>query len=92
MAELAALAVAEPKPLPTLETLALAAVPDAVLFQFLKDFCGPPIAKLYLPMFIKRLTKKQLQDMALTIPWDHPLAREMDFALHKRRLKGKTTF
>jgi len=77
--------------LKSLETLALEAMPNDAFFQFLYMYYHAPIAKMYLPKFLERCAVEDMERLSRTIPWDHPLAREMDFTVHKRRMKGKTT-
>ena len=76
--------------LKSLETLALNAVPNHAMFQLLRDFYDAPVAQQYLPLFLERCSNEELESLSRTIPWDHPLARKMDWTVHQRRLKGKT--
>ena len=78
--------------LKSLETLALEFMPKEEMFKFLYLYFHAPIAKTYLPKFLEKCSIEELERMSRTIRWDHPLAREMDLAVHKRRLKGKTCF
>ena len=76
--------------LKSLETLALKAVPNQTMFQLLRDYYDAPFAQQYLPLFLERCSSEEMEALSRTIPWDHPLARKMDWTVHQRRLKGKT--
>jgi len=76
--------------LKSLETLALNAVPNQSMFQLLRDYYDAPFAQQHLPLFLERCSLEEMEALSRTIPWDHPLARKMDWTVHQRRLKGKT--
>ena len=78
--------------LKSLETLALNAVPNHAMFQFLSTYYHAPVAQLYLPQFLEKCDIEEMEALSRTLPWDHPLARKMDWTVHQRRLKGKTLF
>jgi len=76
----------------SLETLALKAVPNQSMFTLLRDFYDAPFAQQHLPLFLERCSSEEMESLSRTLPWDHPLARKMDWTVHQRRLKGKTLF
>jgi len=73
----------------SLEVAAFEAVPNETAFALLRDYWGAPIVERYLPLFLERISNEESEKMSRTLSWEHPLAREMDLNVHKRRLKGK---
>ena len=72
----------------TLEECAFDACNTQDLFNYLVQWWGTLIQKLYWPKLLSKLSIKEMERLLRSIPWDNPAARMMDFDIHKRRMKG----
>ena len=75
-----------------LQSIVLYSVPIAMLFDMLKTLWHLPIRRDCLPALFRRCTHEQLRDLAKTPPWDHPVARNLDHEVHRRRMAGESHF
>ena len=76
----------------SLQSLVLYSVPIAMLFDLLKILWHLPIRRDCLRALFRRCTHEQLRDLAKTLPWDHPVARNLDHEVHRRRKAGESLF
>ena len=72
----------------TLEACALNACRPKDLFNYLSECWGTGIQKQYWQALLNRLSLKEMEKLSCSLPWDHPAARQMDFYIHKKRMKG----
>ena len=76
----------------SLQSLVLYSVPIAMLFDLLKILWHLPIRRDCLRALFRRCTHEQLRDLAKTLPWDHPVARNLDHEVHRRGKAGESLF
>ena len=74
----------------SLQSIVLYSVPIAVLFDLLKTLCHLPMGKDCQRALFRRCGWKELRDMAKTLPWDHPVARNLDQEVHRRKMAGES--
>ena len=73
----------------TLETCALDSATNKDLFQFMLLWWGRSYQTYYWNYLLERLTNREMEQLSRSILWNHPAARQMDFYIHKKRMKGK---
>ena len=73
----------------SLQSIVLYSVPIAMLFDLLQTLWHLPIRRDCLRALFRRCTHKELRDLAKTLPWDHPVARNLDHEVHRRRMAGE---
>ena len=69
--------------------MVLYSVPITMLIDMLKMLHHLPMGKDCLSALFKRCTHKELRAWAKTLPWDHPIARDLDREVHRRLMAGK---
>ena len=74
----------------SLQSIVLYSVPIAMLFDLLKTVWHLPIRRDCLCALFRRCTHEQLRDLAKRLPWDDPVARNLDHEVHRRRMAGKS--
>ena len=72
----------------TLETCALDNATNKDLFQFMLLWWGRSYQSYYWNYLFERLPDKEMEQLSRSIPWDHPAAKQMDYYIHKKRMKG----
>ena len=75
----------------TLEKLVLLTVPFLVLLDLLKSVWHLPLKKPCLQTLFRRAKTDELTRLAKTLPWEDPVARALDFEVHRRKMAGKMT-
>jgi len=74
----------------TLQSIILYSIPVAVLFDLVKTLWGLPMGHVCQRALFRRCTLEELRDLAKTLPWDNPIARELDHEVHRRRMTGES--
>ena len=74
----------------TLEKLVLTTVPLVVLLDLWKAVWHLPSKKICLSTLFKRSRTTELTNLSRTLPWDDPVARALDFEVHRRKMAGKS--
>ena len=75
----------------TLENLVLLTVSFLVLLDLLKSVWHLPLKKPCLQTQFRRAKANELSSLAKTLPWDDPVARALDFEVHRRKMAGEMT-
>ena len=78
--------------LPTLQQAALKSADPEAMVKFMSTVWKTPIRQQYWPTFKSGLSNEEMSRLAKILPWDDPVARDLDFTVHKRRMSGKTFF
>ena len=78
----------DPNTIATLQTSALMSVPDKDFVAFMSDMWETPLQYQYWAQFKAKLSLEEMSTLAKTLPWDDPVARDLDFTVHKRRMSG----
>ena len=73
----------------SLQSMVLYSMPIVMLFEALKTLWHTPLRSDCLRAFFRRCTLEELRDWAKTLPWDHPVARQLDHEVHRRRMAGE---
>ena len=73
----------------SLQSIVLFSVPIAVLIDMLKILHHLPMGHELFRALFRRCTHEELRAWAKTFPWDHPIARELDHEVHRRRMAGE---
>ena len=76
----------------SLQSIVLYSVPIATLFEMLKILHYLPMGRPILRALFRRCGHHELSDLAKTLPWDHPIARKLDYEVHRRRMVGESSF
>ena len=76
-------------PLPTLQQAALKSADPEEVVKFMSTVWKTPIRQQYWPTFKSGLSNEDMSRLAKVLPWDDPVARDLDFTVHKRRMSGK---
>ena len=78
--------------LPTLQQAALKSADPEAVVKFMSTVWKTPIREQYWKTFKSGLSNEEMSRLAKLLPWDDPVARDLDFTVHKRRMSGKTFF
>ena len=78
--------------LPTLQQAALTSANPEEVVKFMSTVWKTPIRHQYWPTFKSGLSNEDMSRLAKVLPWDDPVARDLDFTVHKNRMSGKTFF
>ena len=78
--------------LPTLQQAALKSADPEAVVKFMSTVWKTPIREQYWSTFKSGLSNEEMSRLAKILPWDDPVARDLDFTVHKRRMSGKTFF
>ena len=78
--------------LPTLQQAALKSADPEEVVKFMSTVWKTPIRQQYWPTFKSGLSNEEMSRLAKVLPWDDPVARDLDFTVHKRRMSGKIFF
>ena len=76
--------------LPTLQQAALQSADPEEVVKFMSTVWKTPIKDQYWPTFKSGLSNEDMTRLAKVLPWDDPVARDLDFTVHKNRMSGKT--
>lgn len=71
-----------------LQNSALMAIPKTELVAFMSDMWETPLRDQYWTLFKANLSLEEMSALAKTLPWDDPVAQDLDFTVHKRRMSG----
>ena len=74
----------------TLEKLVLTTVPLVVLLDLWKAVWHLPLKRICLSTLFKRSCTTELTNLSRTLPWDDPVARPLDYEMHRREMAGKS--
>ena len=75
-----------------LQRSALMAIPKTEVVAFMSDMWETPLRDQYWALFKASLSLEEMSSLAKTLPWDDPVARDLDFTVHKRRMSGTLFF
>ena len=73
----------------TLEQLVLLTVPFLILLDLLKQVWHLPRKLPFWETLLRRCSTQTLTSLSKTLPWDDPVARALDFEVHRRKMAGK---
>ena len=73
----------------SLQSIVLFSVPIAILIDMLKILHHLPMGHELFRALFRRCTHEELRAWAKTFPWDHPIARKLDYEVHRRRMAGE---
>ena len=76
----------------SLQSIVLFSVPIAMLIEMLKILHHLPMGHELIRALFCRCTHEELRAWAKTFPWDHPIARQLDHEVHRRRMAGECFF
>ena len=74
----------------TLEQLVLLTVPFVILLDLLKQVWHLPLKLPFWEILLRRCSTQLLTSLSKTLPWDDPVARALDFQVHRRLMAGKS--
>ena len=74
----------------TLEQLVLLTVPFLILLDLLKQVWHLPLKLPFWKTLLRRCSTQTLTSLSKTLPWDDPVARALDFEVHRRKMAGKS--
>ena len=73
----------------TLEQLVLLTLPFLILLDLLKQVWHLPLKLPFWETLLRRCSTQTLTSLSKTLPWDDPVARALDFEVHRRKMAGK---
>ena len=74
----------------TLEKLVLMTVPIVVLLDLLNAVWHLSLRKVCLSTLLQRCSTVKLTSLSLTLSSDDPIARALDFEVHRHKMAGKS--
>lgn len=72
----------------TLEQLVLLTVPFLFLLDLHKQVWHLPLKLAFWETILRRCSTQTLTSLSKTLPWDYPVARALDFEVHRRKMAG----